>query len=74
MVAKSPSGLIRGPARTRATKPYVSGTSTQPHPSTATASAMRTAPVATVRAATSFTGFGNEKKEERESSLAMAST
>jgi hypothetical protein len=37
---------------------------------------MRTAPVATVRAATSFTGLGNEKKEEEreDSSLAMGPT
>ena len=57
-VASRASGLNRGPLATRAMKPYVRGTRSQPHPVTAKPTDMRTAPVATIRADVSFTSDG----------------
>ena len=58
-VAIRPSGLRSGPVSTRATKPYVNGTSTHGLPVITNRTLITTAPVATMRAEVSFTGLGN---------------
>lgn len=64
-VAIRPSGLNFGPANTRAQKPNVRGTNTQPLCVTRKRTLISTTPVATVRADVSLTGLGNEKKRSR---------
>jgi hypothetical protein len=57
-VAMRAKGLKVGPDNTRAEKPNVSGTRIQAQPVTAYPAAMRTAPLATMRAEVSFTSDG----------------
>ena len=58
-VTRRASGLTRGPASTRSTKPPARVTSSTGHRVTRKAKACTTTPAATNRAATSLTGFGN---------------
>ena len=57
-VTSWPSGLNRGPASTRATKPYASGRTSHVCPNSRAVAAITTTPPATNRADTSFTGLG----------------
>src|SRR5665213_1848465 len=60
-VANWPSGEIFGPAATRATNPYVRGMRSHAHLVASATTAIVKTPRATVRAAASLTGLGNEK-------------